>query len=377
MYIRRILQLVDILKKKSCFLFGPRQTGKSTFIKETLSGYPLYNLLDSATLLSLSRSPERIEQEVGNSKVVIIDEVQKLPGLLNEVHKLIEEKGIHFLLTGSSARKLRRGGINLLGGRARSRNFHPFIYAELKEKFDLNKALDIGTIPSIYFSESPQEDLESYAGDYLKEEIAAEGLVRNIPSFSRFLEVAALSNGQMINFTEIANDAQVARTTVYEFFQILKDTLITHEVPAWQKTRTRKAVSTSKFYLFDIGVTRSLQHRKNLQPRSPEYGDAFESYMFHELKAFADYNKCGDVCYWRSLSNFEVDFILGDSVAIEVKAKVNVSRSDLKGLVALKEEKLLKHYLLVSLEPRPRSVEGIDILPWRMFLEQLWKRKFC
>lgn len=377
MYIPRILQLADIIKKKSHFLFGPRQTGKSTFIKETLSEYPYYNLLDSATLLSLSISPERLGQEAGKNKIIIIDEIQKLPSLLNEVHRLIEDMGINFLLTGSSARKLRRGGVNLLGGRARSRNFHPFVYAELKENFDINKALNIGTIPSVYFSDSPQEDLESYAGDYLKEEIASEGLVRNLPSFSRFLEIAALSNGQMINFTGIANDAQVARTTVVEYYHILKDTLIIHEATAWQRAITRKAVSTSKFYFFDIGVARFLQHRANLQPRSPEYGDAFETYLFHEIKAFADYNKCGDVCYWRSLSNFEVDFILGDSVAVEAKAKRNVSKADLKGLLALKEEKLLKHYLLVSLEARPRTVEGVGILPWQMFLENLWGRKYC
>lgn len=377
MYIPRILQLSDIINQKSCFLFGPRQTGKSTFIKETLSIYPIYNLLDSATLLSLSRSPERLGQEIGNQKIVVIDEIQKLPPLLNEVHKLIEERGINFLMTGSSARKLRKGGVNLLGGRARSRHFHPLVCAELKEGFDLGKALDIGTLPSIYFSERPAEDLESYAGDYLKEEIAAEGLVRNIPSFSRFLEIAALSNGQIINYTEIANDAQVARTTVHEFYQILKDTLIAFEVPVWKKARIRKAITTSKYYFFDVGVARFLQHRQGLKARSPEYGDAFESYMFHEIKTFADYNKLGEVCYWRTQTGFEVDFILGDSIAIESKAKENVTTKDIKGLQALKEENLMKRLIVVSLEPRPRVVEGIEILPWRVFLDELWSGGLC
>ena len=376
MYIPRALQLADILQQKSCFLFGPRQTGKSTFIQKTLPNHLYYNLLDSSTLLNLSRTPERLGQEIAHHKTVIIDEIQKLPNLLNEVHRLIEEKKVHFLLTGSSARKLRTGGTNLLGGRARSRTLHPFIAHELKEKFDLTKALNIGSIPSIYFSDNPSEDLESYAGDYLKEEIAAEGLVRNIPSFSRFLEVAALSNGKMINFTEISNDAQVARTTVHEYFQILQDTLIATEVPVWRKTKTRKTLSTSKFYFFDIGVARFLQNRRGLQVRSPEYGEAFEAYLFHELKAFVDYNKCGEISYWRTLSGFEVDFILENSVAIEAKAKENITDNDLKGLRALKEEKLLKHYVMVSLEKKPRLLGGINILPWEIFLEQLWARKF-
>lgn len=376
MYIERKLNLVDILKKKSCFLFGPRQTGKSTLIDHTLADYPLYNLLDSATLLNLSRSPERLGQEVGNAAIVIIDEVQKLPLLLNEAHKLIEERGTHFLLTGSSARKLRHGGVNLLGGRARSRTLHPFIAHELKEKFDLTKALDCGLIPSIYFSDAPYEDLESYAGDYLKEEIAAEGIVRTVPAFSRFLEVAALCNGKMLNFTEIGNDAQVARTTVHEYFDILKDTLIAFELPAWKKTRTRKPIATSKLYFFDIGVVRFLQRRKGLKPRSPEYGDAFEAYMFHELKTFMDYNKCGELHYWRSTSDFEVDFIVGDTLAVEVKAKEAVTPRDFKGLKALQEEHLLKHHVVVSLEKRSRTISGISVVPWKTFLDKLWAREY-
>ena len=376
-YIPRLLQLTDILKQKSCFLFGPRQTGKSTFIKQTLAGCPTYNLLDSSTLLSLSRSPGRLEQELGNHKIVIIDEIQKLPNLLDEVHKLIEEKCVHFLLTGSSARKLRTGGVNLLGGRARSRHLHPFVFAELQDKFDLNKALQRGTIPPLYFSDAPQEDLEAYAGDYLREEIAAEGLVRSIPSFSRFLEVAALSNGKMINFTEIANDAQVARTTVHEYFQILKDTLIAHELQTWRKTKTRKTLSTSKFYFFDIGVARFLQNRRDLQERSPEYSDAFEAYLFHELKTFVDYTKCGELFYWRTQSGFKVDFIVDDVLAVEVKAKNNITTNDLKGLQALQEEKLLKYYILVFLEKKVRVVDGVTILPWDIFLKQLWGRELA
>lgn len=376
MFVHRILKLKEILKQKSCFLFGPRQTGKSTLIKNTLSEYPVYNLLDSPTLLKLSRSPERIEQESANAKIIIIDEIQKMPSLLNEVQKLIEKKGINFLLTGSSARKLRRGGVNLLGGRARSRSFHPFIYKELKEKFDLKKALLFGLVPSIFFSSAPYEDLEAYAGDYLKEEIAAEGIVRNIPSFSRFLDVAALCNGQILNFTEISNDAQVARTTVHEYFQILIDTLIATELPAWRKTKTRKATSTSKFYFFDIGIVNFLQRRKDLPPKTSEFGTAFEAYIFHELKTFLDYNKLGDLHYWKSKSGFEVDFIVADSVAVEVKAKENVADHDLKGIRALEEEKLFKQYIVVSMEKQARQIGNISILPWQFFLDALWEREY-
>ncbi len=377
MYINRILNLSDVIQQKSCFLFGPRQTGKSTLVTHLLSEYPMYNLLDSITFLQLSRNPERLGQEIGHARIVIIDEIQRLPSLLSEIHKLIEERGTHFLLTGSSTRKLRSSGVHLLGGRARSRILHPFIYRELDDKFELNKALNIGLIPSIYFSDSPHEDLESYAGDYLREEVAAEGLTRNIPAFSRFLEIAALCNGQMINFTEISNDAQVSRTTVREFFSILTDTLIAYELPAWKKTTVRKATSMSKFYFFDTGIVRSLLNRTTLHSKTPEYGHAFENYIFHELKSYIDYNKTGNLCYWRSTSRFEVDFIFNDHTAIEVKTKTTVSKSDLKGLLAIKEEHLLKNYILISMEDRARTIDGIHILPWRMFLEQLWDHQYA
>lgn len=365
-YTPRALNLLEILKKKSCFLWGARQTGKSTLLRHTLQDCPTYNLLDSRTLLKLSQSPSRLGEEIGTAKIAIIDEIQMLPELLNEVHRLIEERKTHFLLTSSSARKLRQGGVNL----------HPFIYRELGNEFDLLRALDVGLLPSIYFSDAPYEDLESYAGDYLKNEIAAEGLTRNMPAFSRFLEVAALCNGQMINFTEVGNDAQVPRTTVHEYFQILLDTLIAFELPAWEKTRTRKAISTSKFYFFDVGVARSLQHRKGLQPRSPEFGDAFEATMHHEIRAFIDYTDAEGLAYWRSTAQHEVDFIVMDQLAVEVKAKEVVTPRDLKGLKAIQEEKLLKHHVLVCLEDRPRTHDGIMILPWKLFLDKLWAREF-
>jgi len=378
-YIDRIIDLKSILQKKSCFLFGPRQTGKTSLIRHTLSEYRVYDLLDSDVFLKLSRSPKRLEQElVENEKIIIIDEIQKLPFLLDEIHRIIEDYGVHFLLTGSSARKLRRGGVNLLGGRARSRSFHPLVFLELGNRFDLLRALNCGLIPSIYFSDEPREDLQSYAGIYLKEEIAAEGLTRNIRAFSRFLEVAALSNGTLINYANIANDSQVPSSTIQEYFQILKDTLVAFEVPAWKKTIKRKPISTSKFYFFDIGVVRFLQHRSILYEGSPEMGEAFETYMAHELRAYIDYTKKVDqLYYWRSKSGFEVDFVLDDFLAVEVKAKAVISERDLKGLKALNEEKQIKHLVLASLESTARIIDNIHILPWDEFIQMLWDHRFA
>lgn len=378
MYIERELDLLKILPNKSYFLFGPRQTGKTSLIKHTLGPYRYYNLLETDIYLKLSRSPQRLRQEITtDDRIVIIDEIQKLPILLDEVHAIIEEKGIHFLLTGSSARKLRNRGVNLLGGRARTRRLHPFTAKELKGDFHLVKAVDRGLIPSIYFSDAPHEDLEAYAGNYLKEEIAAEAVVRNVPAFSRFLTIAGLSNGKMLNYTNISNDAQVPRSTVQEYFQILRDTLVGDDLPAWRKTTRRKPVSTSKFYFFDIGVARFLQGRRGLTTRSPEFGEAFEAYIHHELKCYCDYRGDCQLCYWRSTSGFEVDFIINGKTGIEVKAKSNISQKDLKGLNVIKEEALLKHHILVSLEETPRKVGDIRILPWRDFITNLWEDAYA
>lgn len=377
MYIQRVIDLLSDLKRKSIFLLGPRQTGKSSLISHTLKKYKTYNLLQTDTFLKLNRAPQRIREEATKQdKIIIIDEIQRLPELLNEVQLMIEELGINFLLTGSSARKLRRGGVNLLGGRALWRHLHPFSFNELLKRFSLDRALNYGLLPSIYLSDSPAEDLESYIGLYLREEIAAEGLTRNVPAFSRFLEVAALCNGHIINYTNIANDAQVARSTVQEYFQILKDTLIAHELPAWQKSLKRKAITTSKFYLFDTGVARVLQSRNLINQGTTEYGKAFEAYIFHELKTYCDYHSIKDLCYWRSQSGFEVDFILSDTTAIEVKSAKNVSFQAVKSLKSLREEKRFKNYIIVCFESVPRITDGIHILPWQIFLEKLWAGEF-
>jgi len=375
-YISRALDLPSILQNKSCFLFGPRQTGKSLLAKMTLPNAVVYDLLKSDLYLTLQQNPSRLREEItDNNSIVVIDEIQKIPALLDEVHYLIENVGVRFLMTGSSARKLRRGGVNLLGGRARSRRLHPFVYREL-DSFNLERALQFGLIPTIYLSDSPREDLVSYTGDYLIEEIAQEGLTRNIGAFSRFLDVAAACNGQMLNFSKIASDAQVPTSTVREYFQILEDTLIATTLPAWKKSSVRKPITTAKFYFFDVGVARQLQGRRDLPVRTPAFGEAFETYIFHELSAFIDYTADGQLNYWRSKSKFEVDFVLNDVTAIEVKAKQNVTPRDLKGIRALKEENLLKNYLVVSLEERPRTIDDIHILPLNTFLKNLWDDQY-
>lgn len=375
-YIERILDLPALIEKKSHFLFGPRQTGKTSLIHHTLKRVKVYDLLDTSIYLALSQNPGRIGQELtAKDHLVVIDEIQRLPDLLNEVHRLIETRGIRFLLTGSSARKLRRGGVNLLGGRARTKYLHPFTYKELGDKFDLARAMERGLLPSIYLSDDPRADLQAYAGSYLQEEILAEGATRNLPAFSRFLKVAALCNSQIVNFTNISNDAQVARTTVYEYFEILKDTLILYELPAWRKSKKRKPLASSKYYFFDVGVVSVLQGRK-FRPGTPEFGEAFETYLMHELISYSDYVSGENLSYWRSTSGFEVDFIIGDHTAVEVKAKENLSVSDLKPLRALSEEKKLKRYLCVSLEPRRRRLEDVMVLPYKDFLEALWNGEY-
>lgn len=375
-YVPRILDLPALMEKKSHFLFGPRQTGKTSLIYHTLKRVKVYDLLDSSIYLTLSQNPGRIGQELtAEDRIVVIDEIQRLPILLNEVHRLIETHGIRFLLTGSSARKLRRGGVNLLGGRARTKYLHPFTYKEMGDKFDLSRVIERGLLPSIYFSDDPRADLQAYAGSYLQEEIIAEGATRNLPAFSRFLKVAALCNSQIVNFTNVSNDAQVARTTVYEYFEILKDTLILYELPAWRKSKKRKPLASSKYYFFDVGVVSVLQGRK-FRPGTPEFGEAFETYLMHELFSYSDYVSGESLSYWRSTSGFEVDFIIGDHTAVEVKAKGNLSVSDLKPLRALSDEKKLKRYLCVSLEPRRRKVEDITVIPYKGFLEALWNGEY-
>lgn len=372
MYLKRYHELQKLTK--SIYLFGPRQTGKTTLLKHEFPNAKKISLLQTDVFLKYSTDPSKLRKEITDKdKLIIIDEIQKLPILLDEVQYLIDEHNLKFILTGSSARQLKKKGVNLLGGRARSEYLHPFTYIELKEKFNLLKALSFGTIPSIYFSDMPRRDLKTYAGDYLQQEIVAEGASRNIPAFSRFLESAALLSGQMINYQNIADQSSVAKSTVVEYFKILQDTLIAFEVLPWQKTVKRQPIKTPKFYFFDVGVTRVLQGRDKVKLNSPDLGEAFEAWMAHELKSFLDYVHPGEeLYYWRSTSQFEVDFILLDKIGVEIKAKSKFTESDFKGLRAIAEEKNLASLILVGLHDTPYKHDGILVLPWHQFLERLY-----
>lgn len=375
MEIARNIDIASVLAKKSVFLFGPRQCGKSWLVDHTLKDVHVIDLLSSEMFLRLSQHPEQLEQFGADGRPIVIDEIQKLPGLLDEVHRLIEKKGYRFLLTGSSARKLRKKGVNLLGGRARVRRLHPFSAFELKEMFSLERAINFGLLPAVWFSDEPEEDLADYIDEYLRQEIIAEGATRNLPAFSRFLEVAALANGEQIDYTSISCDAQVPRSTVQEYFKILQETLLADEVAVWKRGAKRKTVETAKFYLFDTGVVRRLTRRREVVEGTPEYGHLFETLVHHELRAYLDTRiRDGVINYWRTRSGTEVDFIVG-TAAIEAKGKTVVDKHDLTGLRALAEEGPFDHRIVVSREHMARTQDGVEILPYGDFIDRLWNDK--
>lgn len=372
MFIERNLKLADVLKRKSVFLFGPRQCGKSSLVEHELADAHLFDLLSSDTLIRLSSDPGYIEKTCTDGHIIVIDEIQKLPSLLDEVHRLIERRGFRFLLTGSSARKLRRKGVNLLGGRARVKRLHPFSASELKDLFDLDRAVNYGLLPPVVFSDEPEEELADYIDEYLRQEVIAEGATRNLPAFSRFLEVAACTNGEQIDYSAISRDAQVPRSTVQEYFRILKETLLADEVPVWKRGARRKTVETSKFYLFDSGVARRLSRRRETTPGSPEYGHLFETWVHHELRCYLDARvRDGEIAYWRTPAGVEVDFVVGNA-AIEAKSADHIDNHDLRNLKAISEEGRFDSRIIVCREPKAAHVDGIDILPAREFVERLW-----
>jgi len=376
---QRILNLLSLLQKKSFFLLGPRATGKSFLIREQLAKQALiFNLLRSEVYLKLSANPWELEAMIDagmaqhKSKYVVIDEIQKVPHLLDEVHRLIEERKIHFLLTGSSARKLKHGHANLLAGRAWTANLFPLCYSEIPN-FNLEHYLRFGGLPAVYASQDPLEELNAYVQTYLYEEIQAESLVRKLPQFSRFLTVAALANGQMLNFTQIANDSGVPASTVREYYAILEDTLIGFMLTPWTKTVKRKAIATAKFYLFDTGVCHTLAQTKMLERNSDLYGRSFEHWIGMELRSYLSYRRINEpLHYWRSVHQHEVDFIIDDHIAIEVKATKKVTANDLKGLQCLEEEKKFKQLYLISHDSTAAKYGSIQCMHWKNFIELLW-----
>ncbi len=371
----RSLDLGADLARRSVLLFGARQTGKSTLLRSQFPEARVVDLLEADTFRTLAFRPESLRESLrADDTLVVIDEIQKLPGLLDEVQLLIDRRrSLRFVLTGSSARKLRRGGGNLLGGRALTRHLFPLCFPEYGRR-ELPRVLALGGLPGVLTSEAPEEDLRAYVGTYLAEEIRAEALARSIESFARFLTTAAHANGEQLNFTKIGNDAQVPPRTVREFFQVLVDTLVGFEVPPLGALASRKAVATSRFYFFDVGVAHALQGSFAPAPGSVAYGRALEHLVATELRAFLSYRKRSEaLAYYRTTSQLEVDFVVGGRVAIEVKGAGRVGDRDTRGLRALGEDVPLAKRLIVCTERHRRTLEnGVEIFPIADFLEALW-----
>jgi len=370
---------LNLKTRRTFFLWGPRLTGKSTLLRERYPAAKRYDLLNTDLFIRLQRSPHLLREQLEASPPsgpVLIDEIQKVPALLDEVHWLIENRGLIFGLCGSSARKVRRGHANLLGGRADRFELHPLIRHELGNEFSLEKALNNGLLPSFYPMESAARAIRSYCADYLKEEIAAEGLVRNLPAFTTFLETASLSDTEQVSYTTIARDCGVSAPAVKGYFELLVDTLMASFLPSYQKRPKRRIVQAPKFYFFDVGVVNHLARRGSLKPGSELYGKAMENWFHHELRAHRAYTeKDHAISYWRLSTGIEVDFILGEmECAVEVKASANIHSDHLKGLRELKKDQpRVKHRVVACLEKTPRKTDdGILILPYAQFLDRLW-----
>ena len=362
------------------FLWGPRQAGKSTLLRGCYPDAYWVDLLNSEVFRRYLDHPEYLRQELAAAaplagRQIVIDEVQKVPALLDEVHWLIENRGLHFALCGSSARKVRRGAANLLGGRAVRYELRGLTAGELGAAFDLSRMLNHGYLPRIYQAARPRRLLDAYIADYLREEVAAEGLVRNLPAFSGFLDAAALSDGEMVNFSNIARECGVSSPTAKAYFEILNDTLLGRWLTAYRKRRKRRVIGAPKFYFADVGVVNRLIRRGELTPGSPLYGKAFENWVFHELSAGIEYQEWDlELTYWRLPSGIEVDFVLGDmEIAVEAKASARITRDHLRGLRTLMEEHPgVRRRIVVCLEPRARRTDdGIDILPVADFIRRL------
>jgi len=368
---------------KSAFLWGPRKIGKTTLLKNQFPKSHRYDLLESDTFFRLSKEPFRFREEIlalpeaAKKMPIVVDEVQKIPALLDEIHALIEREKLSFILCGSSARKLKMSHANMLGGRAWRFQLFPLTTQELKGRFDLLRALNQGLVPSHYLAEEHfRRDLKAYIQDYLREEIQYEGLVRNLPVFARFLDTIPFSNGEMVNYANIARECGIDNKTVVEYYNILVDTMIGSFLEPFRKTRNRQIITaTPKFYLFDVGIAGELIKRHLEICKGAEFGKAFEHFLFMELTAYRGYSEQDfPIRYWRTKTGLEVDFVLGDTqIAIEVKGQERVSSTDLKGIAAFTEDYRPKRSLVVCQEPAPRKIDGgIEILPWRVFLEQLW-----
>lgn len=374
MFVR--MQILGGSGKESVFLWGARQTGKSTLLRQLFPNALWFDLLKSDIYRRYQKEPLQFREVILANTVpdiVIVDEIQKIPELLDEIHWLIVNHKIRFVLSGSSPRKIIRTGANLLGGRALRYELYPLIQSEIPE-FDLLKALNNGLLPRHYLAENPKKLIEAYVGNYLRDEIVSEAKIRNINAFTQFLEAAAFSNGEMVNYTNIASECGVSSVTVKEYFQILEDTLIGRFLPSYQKKPKRRVILAPKFYYFDVGIANYLLKRGRIEVGSEAFGSAFEHFIYQELYAHSNYSGLNYVIsYWRTTSQIEVDFILGNhEVAIEVKGTDNVQSRHLKGLKSFSEEYAVRKLIIVSNDPLERIIGNITVLPWKQFLQELW-----
>ena len=365
----------------SFFLWGPRQTGKSTLLRATYKDARWIDLLKSEEFRRYLAHPETLREEIEAEgqdprRQIVIDEVQKVPALLDEAHWLIENRGLHFALCGSSARKVRRGAANLLGGRALRYELHGLSASELGREFNLDRVLNYGYFPHICQAAQPRHLLDAYIADYLKEEIAAEGLVQNLSRFSNFLDVAALSDSEMVNFSGVARECGVSSHTAKGYFQILEDTLLARWLPAYRKRPKRRVIAAPKFYFADVGLVNQLARRGEVLAGSELYGKAFENWVFHELSTCMSYRNCDlALSYWRLVSGAEVDFVLGDmEIAIEAKSTERAHDGHLKALRNLvADHPGVSRRIVVCREPRMRKTrDGIEIMPAKTFVKRLW-----
>jgi len=378
--LERILKIPEI-EEDSLFLWGSRQTGKSTLLKALFPQARFYDLLKTDVQLSFKLRPARLREEcemLDDGQLVIIDEVQKVPALLDEVHWLIENKGLKFILCGSSARKLRRSGANLLGGRALRKTLFPLVSAEIPD-FDIDHALNNGMLPRHYLIRNAEKRIQSYIGDYLQQEVVEESVVRRLDAFTRFLQVAALSNAEIVNYANIARDCGVSAKTVKEYFSILEETLLGFCLPAYVKEVKRRVQQSPKFYFFDVAIPNHLLHRIPLAQGTDVYGHALEHLIIQELRAYLSYRRGENeaLSYWHTLDNrYEVDAVIGDAeMAIEIKSSKNVESHDTKGLKAFGEEYPEAKLVLISMEDTPRKLNGIEVWPATQFLNRLWAGK--
>ncbi|MFH1672328.1 MAG: AAA family ATPase [Pseudomonadota bacterium] len=380
--IKRLLT-IDLPPGQSAFLWGPRKTGKSTYLKERFPHSLVYDFLQTDLFLEFSKRPSLLREQLlakddeALSHPVILDEVQKVPQILDEVHWLIENRGLRFILCGSSARKLKRGKANLLGGRAWRYEMFPLVTPELVSP-NLLTILNRGMVPMHYLQEDYRKSLRAYTRDYLKEEVFDEGLTRNIPAFSRFFDAMGYSHGELTNYSNIARDCGVDSKTVKEYYQILVDTLLGTMVEPFKKRQGRQVISRAgKFYLFDVGVAGAITKRHLEEKKGELFGKAFEHFILMEIMAHASYNELDyEINFWRTKSGLEVDFVLGGGeVAIEVKSATRVDQKDARSLIAFVEDYSPRKALIICNEKQERVHGKVRIMPYRKFLSDLWEGK--